>query len=140
MGGVLIDGGSVDVSTIDTVAERSPSYHCLRSPDIFGHQGYLMKARAETPLDTGTRLSPFNAYILIQGLETLSVRMNPHVANAQTVAGYLDDHTKVQSVAYSGLSDDLYHDRGEKNLPHGAGASFTAEETAPLSGAYDFGF
>ena len=78
IGGAILDGGSFDFSTIDTVAAPSDSYHGLKFPDTFGHQGYLMKTRAETLRDTGASMSPFNAFQLIQGLETLSVRMERH--------------------------------------------------------------
>lgn len=127
IGGVILDGGSFDFSKIDTVAEPSESYHGLRFPDTFGHQGYLMKARAETLRDTGASMSPFNAFMLIQGLETLSVRMDRHVANAQAVAEHLDEHPQVKDVAYPGLPDNPYHDLAQKYLPKGPGAIFTFE-------------
>jgi len=127
IGGVIVDGGSFDFSTIETVAEPSESYHGLRFHDTFGHQGYLMKARAETLRDTGASLSPFNAFLLIQGLETLSVRMERHVDNAQAVAEYLDEHPRVKNVAYPGLPNSPYHDLAQKYLPKGPGAIFTFE-------------
>ena len=127
IGGAIVDGGSFDFATIDTVAEPSDSYHGLKFPETFGHQGYLMKTRAETLRDTGASLSPFNAFQLIQGLETLSVRMERHVSNAQTVAEYLDDHPMVDTVAYPGLPDNPYHDLAQKYLPKGPGAIFTFE-------------
>ena len=127
IGGVVLDGGSFDFTTIDTVAEPSDSYHGLKFPDTFGHQGYLMKTRAETLRDTGASLSPFNAFQLIQGLETLSVRMERHVDNAQAVAEHLDAHPMVEHVAYPGLPDNPYHDLAQKYLPKGPGAIFTFE-------------
>ncbi|MEF8940965.1 MAG: O-acetylhomoserine aminocarboxypropyltransferase/cysteine synthase family protein [Salinivenus sp.] len=127
IGGVIVDGGSFDFNTIDTVAEPSESYHGLEFPNTFGHQGYLMKARAETLRDTGASLSPFNAFMLIQGLETLSVRMERHVSNAQAVAEHLDEHPMVGNVAYPGLPDNPYHDLAQKYMPKGPGAIFTFE-------------
>jgi len=127
IGGVIVDGGSFDFGKIPTIAEPSESYHGLRFDDTFGHQGFLMKARAETLRDTGASLSPFNAFMLIQGLETLSVRMDRHVDNAQTVAQYLDEHALAKNIAYAGLPDNPYHDLAQKYLPKGPGAIFTFE-------------
>ncbi len=123
--GAIIDAGTFDFSQFATIADPSPSYHGLRFYDTFGHQGFLMKARAETLRDTGAALSPFNAFLLIQGLETLSVRMDRHVSNAQAVAEFLDDHPQVEWVSYPGLPDNPYHDLAKKYLPKGAGAIFT---------------
>jgi O-acetylhomoserine (thiol)-lyase len=86
-----------------------------------------MKARAETLRDTGASLSPFNAFMLIQGLETLSVRMERHVSNAQAVAEHLDEHPMVENVAYPGLPSSPYHDLAQKYMPKGPGAIFTFE-------------
>ena len=123
--GVIIDAGEFDFSHFPTIANASPSYHGLRFYDTFGHHGFLMKARAETLRDTGSSLSPFNAFLLIQGLETLSVRMERHVQNAQAVVEYLDEHPKVAWVAYAGLPDSPYHELANKYLPKGPGAIFT---------------
>ncbi len=125
IGGVVLDGGSFDFTTIDAVAEPSDSYHGLKFPDTFGHQGYLMKTRAETLRDTGASLSPFNAFQLIQGLETLSVRVERHVDNAQAVAEHLHEHPRVERVAYPGLPGN--HALAQKYLPKGPGAIFTFE-------------
>ena len=84
-----------------------------------------MKARTVTLRDTGSALSPFNAFLLVQGLETLSVRMDRHVANAQTIAEYLEGHSKVAWVSYAGLPDHPQHGLAKKYLPKGAGAIFT---------------
>ena len=117
IGGLLIDGGSFDFSNYGTIADPSESYHGLRFYDTFGHQGFLMKARAETLRDTGATISPFNAFLLIQGLETLSVRMDRHVANAQAVAEHLDAHDAVDGVAYAGLPENPYHVLAQQYLP-----------------------
>ena len=92
IGGVVVESGKFDYGRFPTVADPSPSYHNLRFYDTFGHYGFLMKVRAETVRDTGACLSPMNAFLFLQGLETLSVRMDRHVANAQAVARFLHDH------------------------------------------------
>jgi O-acetylhomoserine (thiol)-lyase len=123
--GVIVDAGRFDFSHYPTIADNSPAYHDLRFYETFGHYGFLMKARAETLRDTGACLSPFNAFLLLQGLETLSVRMQRHVANAQQVARFLSDHPRVAWVAYPGLPDNPYHQLAQKYLPQGPGAIFT---------------
>jgi O-acetylhomoserine (thiol)-lyase len=84
-----------------------------------------MKARAETLRDTGGCLSPFNAFLLLQGLDTLSVRMDRHCANASAIAHFLHDHPRVAWVAYAGLQESPYHALAQKYLPKGPGAVFT---------------
>lgn len=123
--GVIVEAGTFDYSHFRTVADPSPSYHDLKFYETFGHYGFLMKARAETLRDTGGALSPFNAFLLIQGLETLSVRMERHVSNAQTIARFLYEHPRVEWVAYAGLPDNSYHALAQKYTPKGPGAVFT---------------
>jgi O-acetylhomoserine (thiol)-lyase len=123
--GVLIDSGKFDFSAFPTISAPDPAYHELRFYETFGHYGFLMKARAVTLRDTGAALSPFNAFLLIQGLETLSVRMERHVQNAQAVAEFLSQHPKVAWVAYAGLPDNPYHALACKYTPKGPGAIFT---------------
>jgi O-acetylhomoserine (thiol)-lyase len=125
IGGVIVDAGRFDFSSFGTIADPSPAYHDLRFYETFGHYGFLMKARTETMRDTGASISPFNAFLLLQGLETLSVRMDRHVANAQQVARFLDGHPRVAWVAYAGLPDNPYHALAQKYLPQGPGAIFT---------------
>lgn len=122
--GVLLDSGKFDFSTFPTIAAPDPAYHDLRFYETFGHYGFLMKARAVTLRDMGAALSPFNSFLLIQGLETLSVRMERHVKNAQAVAEFLQGHPNVEWVAYAGLADNAYHALADKYLPLGAGAIF----------------
>ncbi len=123
--GVVVDSGRFDFSTFPTIADPDPAYHDLKFYETFGHYGFLMKTRAVTLRDTGAALSPFNAFLLIQGLETLSVRMDRHVQNARAVASFLHDHPKVAYVAYAGLPDSPYHALAQKYTPCGAGAIFT---------------
>jgi O-acetylhomoserine (thiol)-lyase len=121
----LIDSGKFDFGKFATIADPDPAYHDLRFFETFGHYGFLMKARTVTVRDTGAALSPFNAFLLIQGLETLSVRMDRHVQNAQAVAEFLVKHPKVEWVAYAGLPDNRYHVLAKKYTPKGPGAVFT---------------
>ena len=125
IGGVIVESGMFDYGRYATVSAPSPSYHDLRFYDTFGHQAFLMKARMETLRDTGACLSPFNAFLLIQGLETLSIRMDRHVANAQAVATFLEAHSKVEFVAYPGLASSPYHALARKVMPKGPGAIFS---------------
>lgn len=122
LGGVILDSGKFDYSSFPAIAEPSPKYHNLKFFDTFGHYGYLMKVRTETVRDTGCSLSPMNAFLLIQGLETLSLRMDRHVANALSVARFLEAHPKVAWVSYAGLESHPQHDLAKKYLPKGAGA------------------
>jgi O-acetylhomoserine (thiol)-lyase len=123
--GVVVDSGRFDFSTFPTIADPDPAYHDLKFYETFGHYGFLMKTRAVTLRDTGAALSPFNAFLLIQGLETLSVRMERHVQNARAVAAFLHDHPKVAYVAYAGLPDSPYYDLAQKYTPCGPGAVFS---------------
>ncbi len=125
IGGVVVEAGTFDYRHFPTIADPSPSYHGLRFYDTFGHHGFLMKLRAETLRDVGACLSPFNAFLLLQGLETLSVRMERHVANARAVAEFLRDHPRVAWVAYAGLPDSPYYELAQKYTPLGPGAVFT---------------
>ena len=122
IGGVLLDSGKFDFSRYPTIAAPSPAYHDLRFFDTFGHYGFLMKARAETLRDTGACLSPFNAFLLIQGLETLSLRMERQSASALRVARFLEGHKAVAWVAYAGLPSHPDKALAAKYLPKGAGA------------------
>jgi O-acetylhomoserine (thiol)-lyase len=123
--GAVIESGRFDYSNYNTIAGPSDSYHGLQFFDTFGLHGFLMKLRAETLRDTGAALSPFNAFMLIQGLETLSLRMQRHVENAQAIAEYLNDHPAVSWVAYAGLPDHPDHHLAQKYTPKGPGAVFS---------------
>ena len=123
--GVVVDSGNFDFSTFPTIAAPDPAYHDLKFYETFGHYGFLMKARAVTVRDTGAALSPFNSFLLLQGLDTLSVRMERHVQNAQAIAEFLQQHPQVEWVAYAGLPDNPYHALAQKYTPRGPGAVFT---------------
>ncbi len=133
IGGVVVDSGDFDFSGYPTIADPSPSYHGMRFYDTFGHYGFLMKLRAETVRDTGACISPMNSFLLLQGLETLSVRMDRHVTNAKAVATFLEEHPKVGKVWYAGLPSHRDYDLAQKYLPKGPGAVM-AFEIQPKSG------
>jgi O-acetylhomoserine (thiol)-lyase len=126
IGGLVVDSGEFDWSNgrFPVIAEPSPAYHGLAFHETFGTYGYLMKLRAETLRDLGAAMSPFNAFLFAQGLETLPLRMRQHVANAEAVAAYLDGREDVERVSYPGLPGSPYRDRVARYLPRGAGAIF----------------
>jgi O-acetylhomoserine (thiol)-lyase len=124
IGGVLTEAGRFDYSRFPTIAEPSPAYHGLNFYENFGHYGFLMKARAETVRDTGACLSPTNAFLLLQGVETLSIRMERHVTNAMGVARFLSLHPAVAWVEYAGLPDHPQHALAQKYVGGRPGAVF----------------
>ena len=127
IGGVVVDSGEFDWSNgrFPVIAEPSPAYHGLQFHETFGTYGYLMKLRSETLRDLGGCMSPFNAFLFLQGLETLSLRMERHVANALEIARYLAAHEQASNVRYAGLADSPYHALRKKYLPLGAGSVFS---------------
>jgi O-acetylhomoserine (thiol)-lyase len=127
IGGVVVDSGTFNWSNgrFPVVAEPSPAYHGLAFHETFGTYGYLMKLRAETLRDLGAALSPFNAFLFLQGLETLSLRMERHVANAVAIARYLEQHELASNVNYPGLPGSRYRPLVEKYLPRGTGSVFS---------------
>lgn len=131
IGGVVVDSGDFDFSDFPTIADESASYHGLKFFDTFGHYGFLMKMRVETIRDTGACISPMNSFLILQGLETLALRMDRHVENAKKVAEFLDGHPKVAKVNYAGLKNHPHHDLAQKYLPKGPGAVLSFELNAP---------
>jgi O-acetylhomoserine (thiol)-lyase len=126
LGGVVVDSGEFNWSNgrFPVIADPSPAYHGLAFHETFGVYGFLQKLRSETLRDLGAALSPFNAFLLAQGVETLPLRMRAHVANAQTVAEFLQSHPMVARVTYPGLPDSRYRSLVEKYLPLGCSAVF----------------
>ncbi|WP_227815713.1 O-acetylhomoserine aminocarboxypropyltransferase/cysteine synthase family protein [Nitrogeniibacter aestuarii] len=124
MGGVLVESGKFpwDNGRFPQMVEPSRGYHGVRFYETFGDFGFTMKARMETLRTFGQSLSPFNAFMLLQGLETLHVRMDRHVSNAMAVAAFLKAHPMVEWVNYPGLSDSPDHALAQRYLPKGAGA------------------
>jgi O-acetylhomoserine (thiol)-lyase len=125
IGGAILDSGNFDFSRFPSIAAPSPSYHDLRFFDTFGHYGFLMKARAETVRDVGACISPMNSFLILQGLETLALRMDRHVGNAQKIAEYLEKNDQVAWVSYAGLPSHRDHALAQKYLPKGPGAVFS---------------
>ncbi len=127
IGGVVVDAGTFNWSNgrFPVIAEPSPAYHGLKFHETFGTYGYLMKLRAETLRDLGGAQSPFNAFLFLQGLETLSLRMQRHVENAVKIAEYLDGHELVSNVTYPGLARSRYRKLVKKYLSLGCGAVFS---------------
>jgi O-acetylhomoserine (thiol)-lyase len=126
IGGVVVESGKFDWSNgrFSVVADPSPAYHGLPFHNTFGIYGYLMKLRAETLRDLGASLSPFNAFLFLQGLETLALRIDRHVDNTEAVAQYLAARPDVEGVRYAGLESSKYRKLKERYLPKGAGAVF----------------
>ena len=127
IGGVIVDGGNYDWANgkFPGMLEPSPGYHGMRYYETFGDFAYIMKVRVEALRDLGPALSPFNAFLLLQGLETLHVRMEQHVKNSQAVAEFLAAHPQVSWVNYPTLPDSPHKALAEKYLPLGAGAVMT---------------
>jgi O-acetylhomoserine (thiol)-lyase len=140
IGGVVVESGQFNWSNgrFPVIAEPSPAYHGLAFHETFGMYGYLMKLRAETLRDLGAAMSPWNAFLFLQGMETLSVRMDRHVANASAVAEYLDQHDMVSNVMYPGLDGSKYYALANKYIPKGAGAVFSFELKGGRQAGQDF--
>ncbi len=126
LGGLVVESGEFDWSNgrFPVIADPSPAYHGLAFHETFGVYGYLMKLRAETLRDLGAAISPFNAFLLAQGVETLPLRMRQHVANAEAVAHYLLEDHRVNQVSYPGLPDSKYRPLADKYLANGCGSVF----------------
>jgi O-acetylhomoserine (thiol)-lyase len=120
------------------VADPSPAYHGLQFHETFGTYGYCMKLRAETLRDLGAAMSPFNAFLFLQGLETLSLRMARHVENAAAVAAFLAAHELATNVTYPGLTSSRYRGLVDKYLPFGAGAVFSFDCRGGRAAGQDF--
>jgi O-acetylhomoserine (thiol)-lyase len=130
--GAIVDGGTFDFSANDKFpqfTEPDPSYHGLAFWPALGPGSYIIKARVQLLRDIGAAISPFNAFLVLQGIETLSLRMDRHVANAKAVAEYLEAHDQVEQVNYAGLASSPWHDRVARYTPKGPGSvpSFVLE-------------
>ena len=124
IGGVIVDSGKFNWGNgkFPVFTEPSAGYHGLNFHETFGNIAFIIRARVEGLRNLGASLSPFNAFLLLQGLETLSLRIDRHVQNAQTLAEWLVNHPKVEWVNYPSLPNHPYHDRAKKYLDHGFGA------------------
>ena len=128
IGGVITEAGRFDWTAsgrFDRFTEPVPTYNNLQWHDNFGEYAYCTALRSEQLRDVGACLSPFNAFLLLQGIETLPQRMDAHVANARAVAAWLEGDDRVSWVAHADLPGSPYHDLAAKYLPNGAGAIFT---------------
>lgn len=130
LGGVIVDGGKFDWEAsgkFPRLCEPEPSYHGLSFTKAVGAAAYAVRARAILLRDLGATLSPFNAFILLQGLETLSLRVERHVSNALAVVEYLAKHPKVERVNHPSLASSPSHALYERYFPKGGGSIFTFE-------------
>ncbi|MFT6305535.1 MAG: O-acetylhomoserine (thiol)-lyase [Patiriisocius sp.] len=121
IGGLIVESGKFpyDNGNFPDMVDASEGYHGVRFYETFGDFAYTMKARMEYLRTMGPSMSPFNAFMFLQGLETLHVRMERHVENAMAVARFLEQHDRVKWVNYPGLSDNKYYSLGQKYLPKG---------------------
>jgi O-acetylhomoserine (thiol)-lyase len=124
MGGIVVESGKFpwDNGKFPSMTEPSAGYHGVRFYETFGDFGFTMKARMEVMRVFGPSIAPFNSWLLLQGLETLPVRMDRHVANAMGVAKFLEAHPKVSWVNYPGLPSSPYHALAARYMPKGAGS------------------
>ena len=141
MGGVIVDGGRFDWAgsgKFPHLSEPNPSYHGVSFTQAAGPAALVTYIRAVLLRDTGAAISPFNAFILLQGLETLSLRVERHVANALKVVDYLSKHPKVTKVNHPALPDHPDHELYKKYFPKGAGSIFTFEIEGGQEAAWKF--
>lgn len=141
LGGVIVDSGKFDWKAsgkFPQLTEPDPSYHGVRFVDAAGPAAYAIRIRAVLLRDTGATISPFNAFILLQGLETLSLRVERHVYNALKVVDYLSKHPKVKKVNHPALPDHPDHALYNRYFPQGAGSIFTFEIQGGQEEAYRF--
>ena len=131
LGGVIVDGGKFDwkanADKFPSLAKPDPSYHGAVFADVAGPAAFVTRIRAVILRDTGAAISPFNAWILLQGLETLSLRVERHVANALKVVEFLENHPKVAKVNHPAVPSHPDHEIYKKLYPNGAGSIFTFE-------------
>ena len=128
IGGVIVDSGKFDWATsgkFPQLVEEDPSYHNISYTRDVGAAAFIVAARVQLLRDMGAALSPFNSFLLLQGLETLSLRVERHVQNAEKIVDFLVNHPKVEKVNYPKLPDSPYHALAEKYLPKGVGSIFT---------------
>lgn len=142
LGGVIVDGDTFDwkanADKFPTLAKPDPSYHGAIFADVAGSAAFVTRIRAVILRDTGATISPFNAFILLQGLETLSLRVERHVANALKVVDYLSKHPKVEKVNHPSLPTHPDHELYNKYFPNGAGSIFTFEIKGGQEAAWKF--
>lgn len=127
IGGLIVDGGRFDWASgkFPGFTEPDRSYNDIRYTEKFGETAYITKVRVQFLRDIGASISPFNSFLLLQGLETLSLRVEKHLANAKIIVNYLNNHPEVAWVNYPGLPSSPYHELAKTYFPKGAGSIFT---------------
>jgi O-acetylhomoserine (thiol)-lyase len=128
IGGIIVDAGTFDWAKDNKypmLSEPRPEYHGIKIQETFGNFAFAIACRVLGLRDLGPALSPFNAFLILTGIETLPLRMQKHCDNAKAIAEYLQSHPAVASVSYAGLSGDKYNNLARKYAPKGAGAVFT---------------
>lgn len=141
LGGVIVDSGKFDwvkSGKFPQLTEPDPSYHGVRFIDAAGPAAYVVRIRATILRDTGAAISPFNAFLLLQGVETLSLRVERHVENALKVVQFLNNHPKVAKVNHPSLPSHPDHELYKKYFPKGAGSIFTFEIKGGKEEAHKF--
>ena len=142
LGGVIVDSGKFDwkanADKYPTIAKPDPSYHGAVFADVAGAAAFVTRIRAVILRDTGAAISPFNAWILLQGVETLPLRIERHVENALKVVDYLSKHPKIAKVNHPSLPDHPDHELYKKYFPQGGGSIFTFEIKGGEKEAWDF--
>lgn len=142
LGGVIVDGGKFDFKAnadkYPSIAKPDPSYHGAVFADVAGAAAFVTRIRAVILRDTGACISPFNAWILLQGVESLPLRIERHTENALKVVQFLDQHPKVKSVSHPSLPSHPDHELYEKYYPNGAGSIFTFEINGTQEDAWKF--
>ncbi|MDE2790417.1 MAG: aminotransferase class I/II-fold pyridoxal phosphate-dependent enzyme [Paracoccaceae bacterium] len=136
MGGLIVDSGRFDWSASDkfpSLSQPEPAYHGLKFHETFGELAYVLHGHAVGLRDLGACQAPMNAFITLLGIETLSLRMQKHVANAVTIAEWLEKDPRIEAVTYAGLASSPYAERARRLYPKGAGALFTFA----VKGGYD---
>jgi len=128
IGGVIVDSGKfnwAESGRFPGFTEPDPSYHGLKYYEALGPLAYITKVRVQLLRDTGACISPFNAFLLLQGLETLSLRVEKHVSNTKRIVDFLQNHPQVSWVNYPSIKGNKYYELAQKYLPKGAGSIFT---------------
>lgn len=141
LGGVIVDSGKFDwigSGKFPQLTEADPSYHGIKFAEAVGEAAYVTRIRAILLRDTGAAISPFNAFILLQGLETLSLRLERHIENSLKVVEFLKNHPKVERVNHPALQDSPDYELYKKYFPKGAGSIFTFEIKGGAKEAQEF--
>lgn len=141
LGGIIVDSGKYDwkkSGKFPVIAAPNPSYHGISFADAVGHAAFVTYIRAILLRDTGATISPFNAFLLLQGVETLSLRLDRHIYNTKKVIEYLSKHPKVEKVNHPSLKDHPDHALYERYFPNGGASIFTFEIKGGVKEAFKF--